>query len=327
MESSSHKRLTQDILHHLVNRTQYQDLGSPERTIRKYLKIYYDIIIDFLNDKAEEMQGSQQPGFQRVNPSESQVRYSIIPPQLTQFIDWPELEELVSVFGTDGRPTVLTPEEEDVVYTYVATRAYLNMPITQNEFVEEVSRYLSKAGRERTITASRQRACSSGKGVPDKRVVRQLSQTWMKNFNERLEKRGCRPLVLRCPSTIERSREYSFNKSSVDEFFVLLKAAYERAGIRSQADAWRVVNIDETGVQGDQESKIRVLAPRGTPRVQLKVNPQRNHVTMVNAISADGKAYTPMFVYAGTGPSEDFLRHTLCGKGYNRTGLSRTDNG
>eukprot|EP00762_Andalucia_godoyi_P008180 ANDGO_07427.mRNA.1 hypothetical protein CAOG_08509 len=149
----------------------------------------------------------------------------------------------------------------------------------------------------------------------------------MRKFNERLVKRGRAPLVLRCPSTIERSREYSFNKPSVDEFFVLLKEAFERAGIRSPADAWRVVNMDETGVQGDQESKNRVLAPRGTRRVQLKVNPERNHVTMINAISADGKAYTPMFVYAGTGPTQDFVRHVLCGKGYSNTMLARTENG
>ncbi|KAF0852152.1 mitochondrial rve superfamily member [Andalucia godoyi] len=139
-------------------------------------------------------------------------------------------------------------------------------------------------------------------------------QCWLPAFNRRMEKQGLASLVLRLPSALERSHKYAFNKESVDAFFRDLESAYARAGIASQEDAWRVINMAETGVQGDQESKLRVLAPRGTKRVQMTVSSERKHVTMINAISAAGKAFRPMLVYPNTALSPEYTENVLLKK-------------
>eukprot|EP00762_Andalucia_godoyi_P004598 ANDGO_05159.mRNA.1 hypothetical protein len=214
-----------------------------------------------------ETQGRQPQAFHPVVPTEEERRRSKIPGALYQFTDMNHLEEVVSFLRKAGRPAALCPDGEKRLYHYVVYRVQRNMPLLKQAFVQ------------------------------------MLSKHWLPAFNRRMEKQGLSSLVLRLPSTLERSREYSFNKENVDKFFGDLQTAYARAGITSQEDAWRVVNMDETGVQGDQESKLRVLAPKGTRRVQMAINSERNHVTMINAISADGKAFRPMMVYSNTGPS------------------------
>lgn len=316
--ANSDAQLTKDVLAHIINGVKYKDLQSPERTVRKYVGIYYDVILDELNDCARsvfmETQGRQPQAFHPIVPTEDERRRTKIPEALHQFIDMNHLEEVVSFFGKAGRPPVLCPDEEKRLHHYVSYRVQRNMPLLKQDFVQMVSKYLSDTGRTRTITLTRKRDCSSGHGVKSTVSNTILSKHWLPAFNRRMEKQGLSSLVLRLPSTLERSREYSFNKSNVDEFFGDLEAAYARAGITSQADAWRVVNMDETGVQGDQESKLRVLAPKGTKRVQMAINSERNHVTMINTISADGKAFRPMMVYSNTGPSLDYMQKVLLKK-------------
>eukprot|EP00762_Andalucia_godoyi_P001983 ANDGO_06007.mRNA.1 hypothetical protein len=224
------------------------------------------------------------------------------------------LEEAVSFFGKAGRPPALCPDEEKRLYHYAVYRVQRNMPLLKQDFLQMVSKYLSDTGRTRTITLTRKRDCSSGNDVKSTVSSTMLSKNWLPAFNRRMEKQDLSSLVLRLPSTLERSREYSFNKENVDKFFGDLQTAYARAGITSQEDAWRVINMDETGVQGDQESKLRVLAPKGTKRVQMAINSERNHVTIINAISADGKAFRPMMVYPNTALSTEYAGNVLLKK-------------
>eukprot|EP00762_Andalucia_godoyi_P008174 ANDGO_07425.mRNA.1 hypothetical protein CAOG_08509 len=316
--ANSDAQLTKDVLAHIINGAKYQDLQSAGRTVRKYVGIYYDVIIDELNDCARsafaETPGGQLQTFHPVVPTEAERRRSTIPEALYQFIEMDHLEEVVSFFGKAGRPAALCPDEEKRLYHYAVYRVQRNMPLLKQDFLRMVSKYLSDTGRTRTITLTRKRECSSGHGVKSKESRTMLSKNWLPAFNRRMEKQGLTSLVLRLPSTLERSREYAFNKENVDEFFGDLETAYARAGITSPADAWRVINMDETGVQGDQESKLRVLAPRGTKRVQMAINSERNHVTMINAISAAGTAFRPMMVYSNTGPSLDYMQEVLLKK-------------
>eukprot|EP00762_Andalucia_godoyi_P006066 ANDGO_00358.mRNA.1 hypothetical protein len=200
MRESTVGCLTQDVLQYLVYRTPYSQLLSPERTVRKYVKIYYGVVVDLLNDKAEEMHRLRgTASFQRVEPSEGEERYSIIPAALMEYVQWDELEEVVSVFGTGGRPPLLTSEEEEKMYAYVATRASLNMPVTQSEFLEEVSEYLSATGRISTSTPTPTSiiTASGEKRVTIKRTVQRVSKRWLRGLVERLEKRGYSPLLFR----------------------------------------------------------------------------------------------------------------------------------
>jgi hypothetical protein len=100
-------------------------------------------------------------------------------------------------------------------------------------------------------------------------------------------------LAIRTPEELEKCRRVGFSKEHVDAFYVDLQRAYDRAGIRGAEDSWRVINLDETGIQGDMESKVRVLAPRGTKRVEMETVGSREHISLLGIVSADGRAFPP----------------------------------
>eukprot|EP00762_Andalucia_godoyi_P001420 ANDGO_04790.mRNA.1 hypothetical protein len=160
-QSNSDAQLTKDVLAHIIDGAKYHDLQSPERTVRKYLGIYYDVILDELNDCARralmETPGGQSQTFHPVVPTEAEKRRAKIPEALHQFIDMDVLEEAVSFFGKAGRPAALCPEEERRLYHYTVYRVQRNMPLLKQDFLQMVSKYLGDTGRTRTITLTRKR--------------------------------------------------------------------------------------------------------------------------------------------------------------------------
>ncbi|MDO9014139.1 MAG: hypothetical protein Q7U84_05080 [Polynucleobacter sp.] len=266
--------LTQDLVGIVLRRKKYAECETEERTLRNYKKTYENVIRDCATMVTQLSQEMDE--------------------QLDATAVADLVETLVRVQSkTAGRPPTLDEEEEAKIYLYVQARAAYCMPITKAALIEEVSMYAARIGARRKMTQALKRGCSSGAGVKRTYYVETFSEPWFQSFNERMAKLHGKPLAVRLPEELEKCRRVGFNQEAVSTYFENLKIAYEKAGIRGREDAWRVINLDETGIQGDMESKVRVLAPKGMKRVQMETVGSREHISLLGVVSADGRVFPP----------------------------------
>ena len=66
-------------------------------------------------------------------------------------------------------------------------------------------------------------------------------------------------------------------------------------------------NIDESGVQANRSRHTKVLAPRGTRNVQMVMPNEREHITILSAISADDGTILNMYIFKGVRAKKRYI--------------------
>ncbi|XP_014217193.1 tigger transposable element-derived protein 2-like [Copidosoma floridanum] len=96
------------------------------------------------------------------------------------------------------------------------------------------------------------------------------------------------------PEPTSAARASGFNKRSIDEFYKILKSAYDQYDF----DAQNIYNVDQTGVSCNPKSQAKVVALKGKRQVGSKVSAERGTtVTACICFSASGKYMPPMLIF------------------------------
>ena len=111
--------------------------------------------------------------------------------------------------------------------------------------------------------------------------------SWLKWFRVRNPH-----LVLRQPQSLDSKRARALCPSNVERFYTNLEI-YTQHHYEPQM----IWNIDESGIQANRNGHTKVFAARGTRNVQVVVPNEREHITILSAISADGRTIPNMYIF------------------------------
>ena len=93
----------------------------------------------------------------------------------------------------------------------------------------------------------------------------------------------------RMPETQDRCHNRMSNCHVMDQYFKLLNNEINTLELTDHPD--RLFNCDETGWNGKEKSKIKVLAVKGEHAYQQSVLSSSGHITALMCVSADGRVY------------------------------------
>ena len=102
-------------------------------------------------------------------------------------------------------------------------------------------------------------------------------------------------LVLRQLQSLDSKRARALCPSNVERFYTNLESLYTQHHYEAQS----IWNIDESGIQANRNGYTKVFATRGTRNVQVVVLNEREHITILSAISADGGTVPNMYINNG----------------------------
>ena len=118
-----------------------------------------------------------------------------------------------------------------------------------------------------------------------------LGNSWVKWFRVRNPH-----LVLRQPQSLDSKRARALCPSNVERFYTNLESLYSQHHYEAQS----IWNIDESGIQANRNEHTKVFATRGTRNVQVVVPNEREHITILSAISANRGTVPNMYVFKDT---------------------------
>ncbi|KAJ2984967.1 hypothetical protein NUW54_g10310 [Trametes sanguinea] len=171
---------------------------------------------------------------------------------------------------------LLSPEEEGALCDWIEHLSYMGFPVDKDTLHSLVMQ----------ITGA----------------SRPPGENWHKRFLKR------HPGVqLGKPFGLDPERARAFNRHTVDDYFKKLKAVIDEYNI-----PWsHVYNMDEKGIQrggGRRLQRIKYFVPRGR-RVNYKLRSNNLElITIIECISADGRALLPGFIFAGNQVPSDALK-------------------
>ena len=116
-------------------------------------------------------------------------------------------------------------------------------------------------------------------------------------------------LVLRQPQSLDSNRARALCPSNVERFYTNLNAMYTQHKYQPST----IWNIDESGVQANRNGYTRVFASRGTRNVQCVVPNEKEHLTILSAISASGVSIPNYYIFKGKRASKTYIQ--LCEDG------------
>lgn len=117
-----------------------------------------------------------------------------------------------------------------------------------------------------------------------------VGATWPKRFMERNP-----DLKVKWASKLEECRARALNPVAVHEYFTLLRETIEGYDIKPQ----NIYNMDEKGIQLGVGEKIKAIVDRDQKAVQNIHSGNRDLVTIIECICADGTVLHPSVVFEG----------------------------
>ena len=96
-------------------------------------------------------------------------------------------------------------------------------------------------------------------------------------------------------SALDSSRSRAVNPITKEEYFRILKEAREKYKIPDEL----VYGADETGIQSGIGVTERVIGPAGTKLQHQQRSGNRENITVLPTICADGTSVTPTVIYKG----------------------------
>lgn len=131
---------------------------------------------------------------------------------------------------------------------------------------------------------------------------RELGEKWVYRFCARHPE-----IKRRWTVALESSRARALNRTNVAEFFELLHKTVEQYNIQPE----NIYNMDEKGMQMGVGMRARVLVDRNQKTVHMKSDGNRELVTVLECICADGSALSPLVIFKGKRVNAQWARNNL----------------
>ncbi|KAK3095358.1 hypothetical protein FSP39_013674 [Pinctada imbricata] len=180
-----------------------------------------------------------------------------------------------------GREKTLTDEEEDSLINYLHYMAGRGFPLSRQNLKVLVFEILKRRPRPTAVNID--------KGPSDRFITNFL-------------KRHKNLLSLRQSHSLESCRA-EVHQGQIDHFYGLLKSMMESLELQHSPDS--IYNMDESGFSGRLVSSKRVIMPKASRHAYQSQVSLSGHTTVVQAISASGRALPPMLIFSGCMPRGD----------------------
>ena len=133
--------------------------------------------------------------------------------------------------------------------------------------------------------------CSMSEPPRDIRICVQIGDTWVGRFLERYRDR----LQMHWSKPLDTQRAQSMNPEAKKKWFELLEEFVVKAGIRPED----LYGMDETGCPPSDQGTKRVCGGRGTKTQHKQGGADRENVTAIITICADGMTLRPTIIFKG----------------------------
>ena len=173
---------------------------------------------------------------------------------------------------SNGRKSWLTKEEGDIVVNFAIETARRSFPLSPKRLREHA---------EQILTAH------LGKKFPKTG----LGKNWATRFITKHHDR----LGMYWSSAMDSSRGRAVNPITKAEYFRLLKDVTEEYDIPDEL----VYGADETGIQTGVGTTERVIGPAGAKMQHQQRSGNRENITVLPTICADGTSVPPTVIYKG----------------------------
>ncbi|XP_035682618.1 tigger transposable element-derived protein 6-like [Branchiostoma floridae] len=176
-----------------------------------------------------------------------------------------------------GRPSVLTPEDEEALVGYAKYMSDRGFPLTVR-----VTKALAQQ-----IEIKR----AKGRGESPRFKEAGPGKKWWRGF-----KRRHPDISLRSPDQLDKERALMATPGVIFEYFLMLEDKLTEANAKNK-NPHVIYNADETGV--DLSAKIsKVIVTRGEKKSPSRRVGSRDHVSALVCVSAAGQTVPPMIVFS-----------------------------
>lgn len=130
-----------------------------------------------------------------------------------------------------------------------------------------------------------------------------VGESWVRRFKARHPE-----LKVKWSSTLEKCRAASLNPTLVNEYYDLLEETIQNYNIPPE----NIYNMDEKGIQLGIGQKVKAFVDRDQNDVYSVEDGNRELVTVIEAIGADGWSMHPSIIYQGVRRDLEWGRNNPC---------------
>lgn len=181
----------------------------------------------------------------------------------------------------------LTPVQERVLVDFITESADRGFPLVHRQIEEYANELLIRAQG------------------PDAEPV---GKSWIFAFLDRhrddLQTHWSKPL--------DTQRAKSLNPKAVEHWFDLVEKVIEKEGVRPED----IYGMDESGFPPSNQGTQRVVGRRGTKTQHKQGGANKENVTAVVTICADGTTVTPLIIYKGKKAQKRWFDNNVAGAQY-----------
>ena len=178
----------------------------------------------------------------------------------------------ISLTENNGRKSLLTDDEQQVIVEYILEMARCGFPLSPKRLREHAEKIL----RARLGDAFREEG---------------LGKNWATRFITKHHER----IGMYWSSSLDSSRGRAVNPITKDDYFDLLKNIREEYNIPDEL----VYGADETGIQTGIGVTERVIGPTGSKIQHQQRSGNRENITVLPTICADGTTIPPTVIFKG----------------------------
>jgi hypothetical protein len=131
-----------------------------------------------------------------------------------------------------------------------------------------------------------------------------VGASWVDRFKARHK-----DLKVKWTSTLEKCRATNVNPTLVGEFYDILEEVIHKYNIPPE----NLYNMDEKGIQLGIGSKVAAFVDRDQRNLYSVEDGNRELVTIIETVSADGFALKPSVIYEGVRRDLEWGRNNPCG--------------
>lgn len=134
-----------------------------------------------------------------------------------------------------------------------------------------------------------------------------VGESWIRRFKARHP-----DLKVKWSSTLEKCRAASLNPALVNEFYDLLEDTIKIHNLQPE----NIYNMDEKGIQLGIGQKVKAFVDRDQKDVYSIQDGNRELVTVIETVSADGSCLHPSVIYQGKRRDLEWGRDNPCNARY-----------
>ncbi|XP_078597905.1 uncharacterized protein LOC144873948 isoform X1 [Branchiostoma floridae x Branchiostoma japonicum] len=185
--------------------------------------------------------------------------------------------------ATNGRPCIISQDEESSVIYYMKYRADRGFPTTKKTILA-------------LTLAVHLRHCAENGSAPKIDPQKGLSQKWWKRFKER------NITIVRQLDSLNNVIGKSVDRTKY--FSALLTATMAKEGLTGQPH--RIYHADEVGFDLDPMLEPLTFARINVPGAAIRIGSHDHKLTCLECIAADGAAIPPLIAFSKSFPTTDY---------------------